>query len=62
MQTELGMVGPSKFHDIILSLTIMNRGTEPKNLKDTYDKIARDYFDDHAKDTWDNDYIDLFSK
>lgn len=33
-----------------------------KKLKDTYNKIAKDYAEDHAKDTWDDDFIDYFSK
>lgn len=33
-----------------------------KKLKDTYNKIAEDYTKDHAKDTWDDDFIDYFSK
>ena len=32
-----------------------------KKLKDTYNKIAKDYTEDHAKDTWDDDFIDFFS-
>jgi len=31
-----------------------------KKLKDTYNKIAKDYTEDHAKDTWDDDFIDYF--
>ncbi len=33
-----------------------------KKLKDTYNKIAKDYFKDHAKDDWDNDFIEYFSE
>ena len=33
-----------------------------KKLRDTYNKIAEDYTKDHAKDTWDDDFIDYFSK
>jgi len=33
-----------------------------KKLKDTYNKIAKDYTEDHAKDTWDDDFIDYFSR
>ncbi len=31
------------------------------NLKDTYNKIAEDYFEDHKDDTWDDDHLSLFA-
>jgi len=33
-----------------------------KKLKDTYNKIAKDYTKDHAEDTWDDDFIEYFSQ
>lgn len=38
------------------------RDMNPAELKNTYDKIAKDYFDDHQKDDWDDDFVELFSK
>lgn len=32
-----------------------------KNLRNTYNRIAADYTQDHKEDTWDDDYIQLFS-
>jgi ubiquinone/menaquinone biosynthesis C-methylase UbiE len=32
-----------------------------ENLRDTYNRIARDYNEDHKDDTWDDDYIQLFT-
>lgn len=34
--------------------------TDP--LKDTYNKIAHDYYRDHKADTWDDDFFGLFTK
>ena len=31
------------------------------NLRETYNRIATDYTEDHMEDTWDDDYIQLFS-
>ena len=31
-----------------------------ENLRDTYNRIATDYTEDHKEDTWDDDYIQLF--
>lgn len=35
---------------------------ETRKLADTYDKIAHDYFKEHESDTWDNDFLELFSR
>lgn len=36
--------------------------TDTHTLKSTYEKIADDYHADHAGDTWDDDYIEIFSQ
>ncbi|KKW13768.1 MAG: hypothetical protein A2898_01960 [Candidatus Kerfeldbacteria bacterium RIFCSPLOWO2_01_FULL_48_11] len=36
--------------------------TDTHNLKSTYEKIADDYHVDHAADTWDDDFIQIFSR
>ncbi|MFH1235883.1 MAG: class I SAM-dependent methyltransferase [Parcubacteria group bacterium] len=35
---------------------------DPHDLKSTYEKIADDYHADHAGDTWDDDFIEVFSQ
>ncbi len=35
---------------------------DAENLRNTYNEIAQDYFDDHKNDDWDNDFVELFSK
>ena len=36
--------------------------TDTHKLKSTYEKIADDYHADHAADTWDDDFIEIFSQ